>query len=199
MEKHNVPNSRKKTVSFHAQKKNESSGDVSTEKIYLDPDESSSEMSQTISKVNDTDDYYSFLYLNLDVAGNANLDGPGPDDGLSISYSDVAYRTLPDTVGSSQYVTTGDSDTNQYGAKGRFNDDTLGSRNEAWLELEMDTRSGYSGETTVYGDYIHNWNPGDIPQNLGATYTLKGAGTLAISVTGTVNKYRAESYVYQTV
>lgn len=170
------------------------SDDVSTQKIYLNPDKnSSSVMDLGVYPISNSDDHYAFLYLDLAVAGNAGFDGAGPMDGLSISYSDVPYRTLPDTANSSDLVYI--RDVNQYGVRADLRDDDLGYNQEFWLDCEIDERYNAGSETTVYSDYVHTWNPGGFPSNWGISFDLIGPGALTVDASGYVEQYRAEHNV----
>lgn len=200
-------------------KSNAGSDDVSAEAFLCDPDNGCGEFDLGVYDTADADEYYSFLYWDLDYA-NLAIDGPGPNDGAAISYSESVFRSVAgsqhkDDQSSNEDLHThgyqvkfndvrpylingqesgdGDVGTNNHGGSGD-------SHNEGWIGVTSEVRDGsYTGYVTVYSDFIHNWNPGGIPTNIGASFSLTSAGNFSVSYTGTADDWRTEDNVEKWV
>ncbi|WP_135819851.1 hypothetical protein [Halostella litorea] len=197
---------------------------VSTEDFLQDPEDGSGTLDLGVYDTQTDGEFYAFLYWDLDYS-NTLVDGPGPDDGVSISFSDNAFRLIPDSPNHSDQ--TNSHDTNQYGYWAEFNDvkpylinggvdgpdgsssddvstqnhgDSDTNHNEGWLDLRVEVRDDYdSTHANVYSDYVHSWNPGGVPTNLGISFSLGGVGALTYDVTGRVDTWRAEDNVAHEV
>lgn len=196
---------------------------VSTDSFLKNPEENSGTLDLGVYDTQTEREFYAFLYWDLDFA--TSIDGPGPDDGVSISFSENAFRPVPGSEGHSDQ--TNSHNTNQYGYWAEFNDvkpyltnggvdgpeaestqqpstqnhgDGDTNHNEGWLDLTIERRDDYdSTYANVYSDYVHSWNPGGLPTNLGISFALGGAGSLTYDVTGEADTWRAEDNVSHQV
>lgn len=150
-------------------------------------------------EANNSDELYMFHYWKF--IGDGPIDGPGPDDGAAITYSENALRTLHDTVDKKAYPPceiTGEN-TTHHGYRVDFDDHGTATR-EGWMEVSAKVRDDYTSEAvTVYADYVHSWNPGGLPQNLSISFSIAGAGSLTFDVTGHADTWRAEDEVEHSV
>lgn len=170
---------------------------ISPDKIWTDPDKSSSRLSLGVYSKSAEYRQYAFMDWDLTLAGNHSIDSAGSKDGVSISYSNDVYTNLTGEQGGSPLVSEVTPKT--LGVIGKFDDneyltggapDTPGT---GWLDVVFQTKANEVGQlTAVYANYIHTWYPGGIPPNLGASYSLPSVGGLSVSASVGTESYPAQ-------
>ncbi len=192
LDRHGVPYSR--TVSSLPVQKSDDG--VSTQDTIDHPKDEAGEMDLGVYAMDD-DEYYSFLGMDLSPDVQP-IDTAGPNDGISISYSDTVFQTLPDTTHTGDFIQK--EDTNQYGFEATFDDKAF---EENYLYGDGSTTTGMGitmrkrnvGYTsaTVYSDFVHTWNPFNVPSCC-LSVSLNGPGALSVSWSGSADSWRAEDH-----
>jgi hypothetical protein len=167
--------------------------EVTTQKIFKNPSKSDSE--QTLSARYLGGNLHRITHsLELVGAGNLGIDGAGPKDPFAVSYSENSYRFIPGSISTSDRVSKKDS--HPHGVSAEFTDDDIGFVGAATMEFNVEPKT--TATTTLYGDYIHTWNPFQLPSQWKFSFNLTGAGAINTEVGGYVEKYRSEQNIEYT-
>ncbi|WP_128476809.1 hypothetical protein [Halorussus pelagicus] len=178
-----------------------SNGDVSTEKRFADPDDDpdSSISIGGYSVGNDNGDGHQHFVFQWDLASARGVDCHGPYDGAAISFSEDIYRNIPDTqTGSDGLIAEKKTSVHGYYAKIKTGN-KVGSYTPktGFIECEVDARDDEQGsDTTIYGQFIHTWDPFCAPSNWSVSWGLPGANSFDVGITGSAQKW--SSYVDAT-
>lgn len=171
---------------------------VGTEAYLSNPDWSGSGSTLTTVAAALTNHIHLFSIAADLTSHRLVLDDPGPPDGISVSYSDIPYVTQPGTVDSSASVSS--AKPNQYGVYAEANDGLASRYFSLLVEAEERLINGeyYSGNSTIYGDYVHTWHFDGAPIITGLSFALPRSG-VTVTADGTMDKWRAEDNVSHSV
>lgn len=173
-----------------------SDGDVSTQKRFADPDnDPDSTISLGAYSVgNDNNDGRQHFVFNWDLASATGLDCHGPYDGAAISFSEDIYRNVDDSQkGSKGLIAEKKPTVHGYYAKLRTGTQVASyTPKNGFIECEVDARDDEHGaDTTIYGQFIHTWDPFCAPSNWSVSWGLPGANEFNVGITGSARKWDA--------